>query len=966
MISKDCTITIDKGNASVDEDVYLYKNDMNIQILFTIVNNKYRYTKNTAIDNIIANNKASYAQVKFKKGDIEIDFEEQETKEGAVVLLIKKELIDEDTELGDYSIQIRLFDENKTSVITLPPVENCIHIQRPLFEKAGEDTNIVDQALTDMAVVTYAEPISATNSDGTYNKKTWVAKEKITTAELNRMEEGIAYNNTQLKDIANIGTKEKLSGKFKATALEDILLEIYNKIYSYIPQITNPLSIQINGLIPEINFVADNWSSMTKENPIIAQSEIDFNGLKWQGYAELKWQGSSSIKYDKKNLTGKFYEDRTKAKKQKFNIKLDANSKEWGNENKFCFKANYIDHTHAKNIIGARLWSEIVKSRSDYNSLPQELRESPNNCAIDGFPVKVTVNGVYQGLYTWNIPKDGWMFNMDENNSNHAVLCCEYNWNNKTSACEFRATAKCDGTDWSPEFPDVLPDAIKISFNNLVNCIKDTDDATFKATIGNYLDVKSAIDYYAYCYYGGFVDSLSKNMILMTYDGIKWLCSMYDMDTWAGSYIGGELNIKYNVLCPEGYQEKYNLLWERIEKCFAKELKQRYSELRQSILTSSNVIKKFTDFMNIIGSDLYAQDLIPYPNIPNGNVDLLANITQFITQRETFVDSEIEALEEIDVTSIPVTGITIDETLTIDENGTGKINVTITPANATNKTIVWSSENEKVVSVDSNTGIVTAVSIGTTTITATTQDGNYTDTCTVTVQAEAMPTEFEISYLNKWNIDNNYPEKDNTICFYTTADSNGKYYSTGLINAMTETSFTEITNAHCNVEGFERKYVNALKNNDEEGYLTWGADNRLYVRILKSKLSSATVEGMAEYFTNNPLKVKYVVDDTEEFVTYKLADMEGWIVSETTKIYTLTTGIDLTKDIRKATVILSKDNKWDYFRGAKNTAGWVSGFNSQVQMVFDSTIMPEELTLANFKQYLQTNNVRIAYLKNKE
>jgi hypothetical protein len=202
MISKDCTITIDKGNASVDEDVYLYKNDMNIQILFTIVNNKYRYTKNTAIDNIIANNKASYAQVKFKKGDIEIDFEEQETKDGAVVLLIKKELIDEDTELGDYSIQIRLFDENKTSVITLPPVENCIHIQRPLFEKAGEDTNIVDQAFTDMAVVTYAEPISATNSDGTYNKKTWISKEKITTAELNRMEEGISNVSTQYKDIA--------------------------------------------------------------------------------------------------------------------------------------------------------------------------------------------------------------------------------------------------------------------------------------------------------------------------------------------------------------------------------------------------------------------------------------------------------------------------------------------------------------------------------------------------------------------------------------------------------------------------------------------------------------------------------------------------------------------------------------------------------------------------------------------
>ena len=64
-----------------------------------------------------------------------------------------------------------------------------------------------------MAVVTYAEPISATNSDGTYNKKTWVAKEKITTAELNRMEEGISNVSSQFKDIANLGLTKHTDGK---------------------------------------------------------------------------------------------------------------------------------------------------------------------------------------------------------------------------------------------------------------------------------------------------------------------------------------------------------------------------------------------------------------------------------------------------------------------------------------------------------------------------------------------------------------------------------------------------------------------------------------------------------------------------------------------------------------------------------------------------------------------------------
>ena len=137
----------------------------------------------------------------------------QETSNVKVILLIKKELIDEDTELGDYTIQIRLFDESKTSVITLPPVNNCIHIMRPIFEKVDGSTNVVDEAAVDEAIVTYSEPMEAIASDGTFAKKTWVAKEKITTAELNRMEEGIAYNNSQYKDIANLSLTKHSDGK---------------------------------------------------------------------------------------------------------------------------------------------------------------------------------------------------------------------------------------------------------------------------------------------------------------------------------------------------------------------------------------------------------------------------------------------------------------------------------------------------------------------------------------------------------------------------------------------------------------------------------------------------------------------------------------------------------------------------------------------------------------------------------
>jgi len=203
MISKECKITISGNTASIDSEIYLYKNDMNIKYLFNIVNSEYAYTKDSTLDNIINANKASYAQIKFKKEDIEIDFDVQETSNGKAILLIKKELIDEETELGDYTIQIRLFDESKSSVITLPPVNNCIHIMRPIFEKVDGSTNVVDEAAVDEAIVTYSESIEAIAEDGTFSKKVWSKGDKITSGELNRMEDGIAYNNSQYKDITN-------------------------------------------------------------------------------------------------------------------------------------------------------------------------------------------------------------------------------------------------------------------------------------------------------------------------------------------------------------------------------------------------------------------------------------------------------------------------------------------------------------------------------------------------------------------------------------------------------------------------------------------------------------------------------------------------------------------------------------------------------------------------------------------
>ena len=84
---------------------------------------------------------------------------------------------------------------------------------------------------------------------------------------------------------------------------------------------------------------------------------------------------------------------------------------------------------------------------------------------------------------------------------------------------------------------------------------------------------------------------------------------------------------------------------------------------------------------------------------------------------------------------ITVTGVTLNKTtLTLDVGKTDTLKATVTPSDATNKNVTWTSDNAKVATV-TGSGIVTAIAAGTTTVTVTTTDGNKTATCFVSVNA---------------------------------------------------------------------------------------------------------------------------------------------------------------------------------------------------------------------------------------
>ena len=98
-------------------------------------------------------------------------------------------------------------------------------------------------------------------------------------------------------------------------------------------------------------------------------------------------------------------------------------------------------------------------------------------------------------------------------------------------------------------------------------------------------------------------------------------------------------------------------------------------------------------------------------------------------------------------------------------NETKELTATVYPTDAANKNVTWTSSNNAIATVDDK-GLVTAKAVGTATITATTEDGGYTDTCVVTVTNNA--TKKVTMFVNTLHA---VPNEDYLIGYTTNGDT---------------------------------------------------------------------------------------------------------------------------------------------------------------------------------------------------
>ena len=167
MLSTNKIIRMTNGESKINSPIILYRGDKNIEAKFQIKNNPF-----------IADSSIKYGQliIKLPYAGI-VNFSTVNEFDGEVVsFILPSEMMDEITEVGLYTLQLRFYNEDRTSVATLPEIARALDIREPIAIEGQQPVsyNPITATITlDSSMFGYNEQTKTfTISNATYNEQT--------------------------------------------------------------------------------------------------------------------------------------------------------------------------------------------------------------------------------------------------------------------------------------------------------------------------------------------------------------------------------------------------------------------------------------------------------------------------------------------------------------------------------------------------------------------------------------------------------------------------------------------------------------------------------------------------------------------------------------------------------------------------------------------------------------------------
>lgn len=400
------------------------------------------------------------------------------------------------------------------------------------------------------------------------------------------------------------------------------------------------IELPIPRIAAQVRLYAPNLPT-TKQDDIEAEIEYnDKDGNYFRKPVILNAQGSSSMTYYVKNMAI----DIADGSEIKFG--------DFPTQDSFHLKKYYIDAFRGQCVVGYWLMEQVYKSRPIGQQYPYEYSYSNDSvtdgfgdvkkdfftgakCHPDGFPIIITwINSntgeeTWIGVYTWNLKKSKEVYQCDKKKAENIILDGIVNTSTlfggtiNWSAFEIRNPKKLvdiNGDAYDGDNPKELSDVdanskkVKDYLTRLSGVVAALRASNTKETFEQYFLPQAFIDYYLVSQVLFNHDGFGKNWIWVTYDGLHWTPTLYDVDSIFGMYWNGIYVIPNSdnstIL---GIPQCLGL-----DKLYSDEISKRYKELRdKGIFSVDNIVKLLNSWINKIGYSNIEKEFEVYSQTPS-------------------------------------------------------------------------------------------------------------------------------------------------------------------------------------------------------------------------------------------------------------------------------------------------------------------------------------------------------------
>lgn len=378
----------------------------------------------------------------------------------------------------------------------------------------------------------------------------------------------------------------------------------------------------------------------TKQDDIEAEIEYnDKDGNYFRKPVILNAQGSSSMYYYVKNMAI----DINDGSEIKFG--------DFPTQDSFHLKKYYIDIFRGQCIVGYWLMEQVYKSRPAGQQYPYEYSYSNGSptdslgdvkkdfftgakCHPDGFPIVITwVNTTDNtetdmGIYAWNLKKAKEVYFCNKNKAENIILDGVINYNTlfggniDWTAFEIRnpkSLIDIDGNKYDGDNPKELSDTdanskkVKDYLTTLSGVYSALQSSKTKETFEEYFLLKPFIDYQLLSQMIYNTDGFSKNWIWVTYDGVHWTPTAYDLDSIFGAHWQG------TCVDPKSATKDLSA-WNglSIDTLYKTEIEERYKELRdKNIFSVDNIVGLLNKWLSMVGFDNIEKEITLYKETPS-------------------------------------------------------------------------------------------------------------------------------------------------------------------------------------------------------------------------------------------------------------------------------------------------------------------------------------------------------------